>query len=617
MLFLPGVMPNPVDCIVSGDMILVRYCIPQMREVSLILDRQRASNHGGCRVNGARLLVVQGVDQGRRFEVDSSPMRIGRGVQNEIRVLDSEVSRRHAVLNFVENQWTISDAGSSNGTFVNGELVQTRPLSSGDQIQVGRTILLFTDHADDAEGEEIQIDLAEGPDDASQIVGSISQSLANRLEPSRSAALFAHSHQETNLEVLYRVSEEVVRPSVSIDQILKRVLDLSLQALGADRGIMFIADSRTDQIEPRVVSTREGMSVSDQRPVSRTIVEYVIEHGKGVHTSDAVHDERFEDGQSILKAGIREAMCVPIQGRYELLGVLYVDTTSTPSQTIDRQGQNRFSTDLLTLLAAIGRQSALAVENHRYQQALVSAERLAAVGQAVAALGHDVKNILQGMRGGTYLIQQGLEKDNTQFVHQGWGILERNQDRIYNLVTDMLSFSKDRPPQWEMAQLNQTTSDVCDLLAQRAADQKTRLERFLDETLPPAQFDPTAIHRAILNIVMNALDAVAGTEDALVTVTTSFDPDENLLRVTVEDNGPGIPSEELPHLFEFFSSSKGARGTGLGLAVSRKILREHGGDIHVETAPDGGARFRLEWPFHEEEEARSLPVPTPLEPGKH
>jgi two-component system NtrC family sensor kinase len=409
------------------------------------------------------------------------------------------------------------------------------------------------------------------------------------------------SPSEANLDVLYRISEEVVRPSVSLDQLLKRILDLTLEAVRADRGVMFVADSRTDRIDPRVVSVREGMSVSDRVPVSRTIVEYVIQNGEGIQTTDASHDERFEEGQSIVKAGIREAMCVPIRGRYELLGVIYVDITTSSVERIALAGRQRFSRELLTLLAAIGRQSALAVENHRFQEALVAAERLAAVGQAIAGLGHDIKNILQGMKGGSYLIDQGLQQTDDTLVRKGWGIVERNQDRIFNLVMDMLSFSKDRPPKLKSADVNETVREVCDLIQPGAEEQGTRIQFEPDQSIPTTLFDPDAMHRAVLNIVSNALHAVDGVDEGCVRVITSHNPSDHTVSVLVSDNGPGIPAEELPHLFNLFHSSKGSRGTGLGLAVSQKILREHGGEIGVESPPGAGATFRLTWPMHEEE----------------
>jgi two-component system NtrC family sensor kinase len=550
----------------------------------------------------ARLLVLQGIDQGRRFEVIKSPAHIGRGLQNEVRLFDKESSRRHAALVYDRDAWRVLDEGSSNGTFVNGQAVGEQPLRTGDQIQVGRTVLLFSDaRSAEPAANTSAIDLVDDPGEASQIISAIDSAAALPLERRAAVTSARLGKTDENLEFLYRISEEVVRPVDSLDQLLRRILELTLDAVQADRGVMFVFDSRTDRMEPRVVAARGGRTISQRFPVSQTIVEYVIRHGQGVQTTDASHDERFEEGQSILRAGIREAMCVPMHGRFELHGAIYVDTTTSPRQLVEPGAKTRFSTDQLALLLAIGRQSALAVENNRYQEALVEAERLAAVGQTVAMLGHDIKNILQGMRGGSYLVDQGLRQEDNTMVRRGWGILERNQDRIFNLVMDMLTYSKDRLPRLKTADINDTVREVCELLAPRGEEQATEIALNLSDSLPRSLFDPDGLHRVVLNVVTNALDALDGVPQGKVTVSTSFDADEQQQVLVVSDNGPGIPEEERPNLFNLFVSHKGSQGTGLGLAVCRKILREHGGDIEFVSEAGQGTTFRMWLPFHEED----------------
>jgi signal transduction histidine kinase len=331
-------------------------------------------------------------------------------------------------------------------------------------------------------------------------------------------------------------------------------------------------------------------------PISTTIVNYVIHSGEGVWTSDAQHDNRFETGNSIVQAGIREAMCVPMHGRYELMGVIYVDITTSSDELLAGGRPRHFSEELLALLLAIGRQSAMAVENFRYQQALVTAERLAAVGQAIASLSHDVKNILQGIRGGSYLIDMGLNNKQEDLIRRGWTIVERNQERIYNLVMDMLTFSKERQPKLAQADLNQIVSDVAELLRGRAGDAHVSVETELAADLPASFFDADGILRAVLNVGANAVDAVESSDQGRVLLTTAFDPQEDEVLVTVVDNGPGIPEDELSKVFDLFESSKGSRGTGLGLAVSQKIMFEHGGGISVTCPREGGCCFELRWP---------------------
>ncbi|MCH8830782.1 MAG: GAF domain-containing protein, partial [Planctomycetes bacterium] len=375
-------------------------------------------------VTKATLLVIQGVDQGARFEIDADTVDIGRGIRNQIRILDTEVSRMHASIQFERGVYVLSDQSSSNGTFVNGEPIRSCALADGDQIQCGRSILVFnlTDTDDESKyvAERVDLQSEANATDQTRIVGELGQdpssTIIGRLPETAPSEWVTAT---ANLQALYRISEEAVRPSISLDQLLRRILELTIQAVGADRGCILLSDPESGKIVPQVYSDQQQRHGSPKMPVSRSIVDYVLEQGQGVRTSDARKDRRFEPGQSILQAGIREAMCVPMQGRYELTGVVYVDTTIPPERALlDGADRHTFSDDQLRLLVAIGRQTSIAVENNRYQQALVKAERLAAMGQTIAMLSHHIKNILQGIRGGSYLIDMGLGNHDEEIVRK-------------------------------------------------------------------------------------------------------------------------------------------------------------------------------------------------------
>ena len=147
----------------------------------------------------------------------------------------------------------------------------------------------------------------------------------------------------------------------------------------------------------------------------------------------------------------------------------------------------------------------------------------------------------------------------------------------------------------------------------RAAEAAVELRWRPQEGLPKFQFDPELLHRAILNVVTNAIDACEKREGALVEVTIEFAPGDRLVHIVVADNGEGIAPEDLKRIFSVFESRKGARGTGLGLPVSQKILREHGGDIRVESELNHGTRFYLDLPAQILEQPRTTETmpPTP------
>jgi len=548
------------------------------------------------------LFVIRGNDQGTRFELEEPILRLGRDKSSAIQIHDTEVSRNHAEIRRTHRDYTISDLNSSNGTFVNGKQVRQHLLASGDQVLVGTTLMLYTgpsEQSDSNLGGSIDIAAATAADDQSRIIHSVTQKEGSRIFDTQ-AELPQNSwlaRARSNLQVMYRTALAVSH-TLDIDQLLHRIMELIFEWVEADRGCIMLFDADSKQLEPRVRQTRDHAPRGDKITISKTILDYVVQRNEGVLTSDARQDDRFSPGVSIVKLGVREAICVPMQGRYHVVGVIYIDTSTSPQQILERGGTaRRFTEDHLKLMIAIGHQAALAVEDTRYYSAMVQAERLAAIGQTIATLSHHIKNILQGIRGGSYLIEMGLTEHDESIVGKGWKIVEKNQNKISALVMDMLTFSKEREPDLTAANINTTVHEVLDLMQTRAQEEQVDLSCQLDEGMPELVFDPEGIHRALLNIVTNAVDAVAETaSQRRVAVKTSYLPEQNVVRIEIRDNGPGIAADQMDKLFSPFISTKKSRGTGLGLPVSQKILAEHGGKIAVESLPGEGACFTIELP---------------------
>jgi len=565
----------------------------------------------------ASLFVVRGRDQGKHFPLSLKAMRIGRESTCEIRLLDSEASRTHAeIRGSATGNFTVTDQGSSNGTLVNGRAITSHSLASGDRIEIGGTLLIFT-----GSGLPSNRDAAHGVDivaqsriaDASRIVSSVAGSASSPNAQSRAG------DADRSLEVMYLTALAVGRTG-DIPELLDRILRLVFDWVSGDRGCIMLRDNETQRLQPAARCDRQDIDESSGRSdagriaISRTILDYVLDRKEGVRTSDARDDIRFESAQSIVQGGVREALCVPLQGRYAIVGVLYVDTYTSPGAIVQSGYQARFTDEQLRLMTAIGHQAALAIEDTFYYSAMMQSERLAVMGQTIATLSHHIKNILQGIRGGSYLIDAGLQRNDTDAVRRGWRMVDRNQERISNLVMDMLTFSKEREPEKVDADLNETIADVVELMKSRADELGVILESISDPALPLGNFDPEAIHRAILNIVTNGIDAAAQrareendeddtTKDgdapkiqATVVVQTQYEA-RGGWSILVTDNGFGIDQADREKIFSLFESSKGARGTGLGLPVSEKIMREHGGYISVrDAATSPGTCFVLHLP---------------------
>jgi signal transduction histidine kinase len=552
----------------------------------------------------ARLLVIKGADEGKQFDLTGALVSVGRDVSSRIRLHDTEVSRRHAEFRQVDDGYTLSDVGSANGTFVNNQRIKETVLKAGDQIVFGQTTVVYsTGLAPTAEesgdlAEKISMITRHDLELSSAIIKTIGETEGSRIlsQPDRASPWLKNAL--ANLTIMYEASQAVSH-ILDLGELLNRILELIFRSIEADRGCIMLFNPDTIVLEPKALRWRDGREDHEPIALSRTVMDYVLRERQGVLCSDAAHDERFTAGQSIVRFGIREVICVPMKGRHETLGVLYLDTHSTARDVvIHKNPTGKFTEDHLALASAIAHQAALAVEETRYHHAMVQAERLAAVGQTIAALSHHIKNILQGLRSGSEILKMGLTEKNDSLIQRGWKIAEKSQNKIYDLVMDMLSYSKEREPAVEPTEVNQVVRDVVELMDARARELGINLEVSLDEQIPIIQVDPEGLHRAVLNIIGNALDAVEGRTSPHVIVATRVEPGTaSWVRITVIDNGTGIPPEKLNDIFKPFVSTKGSKGTGLGLAVSRKILREHGGDITVQTQLNKGSKFILRIPL--------------------
>ena len=543
------------------------------------------------------LFVIQGRNRGSRYDLTNheGAMSIGREAGNFVQLDDNEVSRRHAEIRRIGEAFVVGDLKSSNGTWLNSRKIERAELSSGDQIQVGRTILVYA-----RDGAEVPtaglVDIVPGSNaaDGSRIVRTAREAdVGEAPEPDDTQNRWL-ARARSNLQVMYRTALAVSH-TLDIDELLGRILQLVFEWVEADRGCIMLLDPESKQLRTKARRDRR-VGEATSMAISRTILDYVLDRGEGVITSDAQDDDRFSGGNSVVRTGVREAICVPMQGRYGTVGVIYVDTTVPLGDAIER-GQRQFNDEHLKLLIAIGHQAALAVEDTTYYSAMVQSERLAAVGQTIATLSHHIKNILQGIRGGSYLVDMGLEEENLAVVRKGWDIVNRNQNKISSLVMDMLSFSKEREPDPVPSDLVALVTDIVETVQQRADEIGAAIDWAPPTDVPQLLFDPEALSRAILNVVTNALDAVEDRDGAAVTIHVECDTEAERVRVIVGDNGEGMAPETIAEIFNLFVSTKGARGTGLGLTVSRKILREHGGDIRVTSRPGEGSTFVLEFPL--------------------
>ncbi len=231
---------------------------------------------------------------------------------------------------------------------------------------------------------------------------------------------------------------------------------------------------------------------------------------------------------------------------------------------------------------------------------LIEAERLAAVGEAIAGLSHAIKNIAGGLKGGAFVLEKGIELHNETYLHQGWEMVKGNVEKIMSLSMSLLDYGKSSELHCQDCDPNQPAREVFDLMKPLADAADIRLELSLSTALKPVYLDTDAIHQCLHNLVSNAVDACMENVGILsgvrVVVLRSLRTAGWGVEYQVEDNGSGMDPATQRKLFQSFFTTKGHRGNGIGLMTTRKIVEKHHGEILVNSAPGKGSLFIVRIP---------------------
>jgi signal transduction histidine kinase len=232
-------------------------------------------------------------------------------------------------------------------------------------------------------------------------------------------------------------------------------------------------------------------------------------------------------------------------------------------------------------------------------QKLIEAERMAAVGQTVIELSHAIKNIANGLKGSIFVLGKGIELDNKKYLLEGWQMVEGNVDKIKNLSLDLLNYGKYADVTFTEGDPNAPALEVVALMTTKADEHGIELKAELSHDLESLHFDPEGIHRCLLNLVTNALDACKENDstgkDKAVILRTSGTEGWGV-EYQVIDNGAGMNKEVQDKIFQSFFSTKGTDGTGIGLMMTKKIVDQHGGVINFTSKKGIGSTFCIKLP---------------------
>jgi PAS domain S-box-containing protein len=233
---------------------------------------------------------------------------------------------------------------------------------------------------------------------------------------------------------------------------------------------------------------------------------------------------------------------------------------------------------------------------------LAHSEKAAAIGQAVTAIQHAIKNMLNTLTGGAYLARSGISKNDEQRMEDGLAMIDEGKSRIESLSLNMLKYAKEWKLEIEVTDLAPIVEDVCNAIEQAASGENTTVRLHVSDQLPPVSCDPRLVHMALMDIASNALDACSSkhypdTETPEIGFDVYRDKNGRFVVAEIRDNGIGMTEEIKAGIFTPFFSTKEERGTGLGLSLASRIINLHGGEIEVESEPDKGSLFRIALPL--------------------
>ncbi|MBM4018830.1 MAG: GAF domain-containing sensor histidine kinase [Planctomycetes bacterium] len=395
------------------------------------------------------------------------------------------------------------------------------------------------------------------------------------------------------LDALAQVCQ-MVAGDLDVETVMRSAMRAAETAMNAEACTIFLREPDPPHLSFHIVDgpQTDGLARTALPIDDRSIAGWVAAHQQPLLVPDAYGDARFNreyDARTGFRT--RSIICVPLAAKGRPLGVL---------QVLNRRDGRPFDADDLELAQAVAGLIAVAIHNAEEHQARVAAERLATVGQTMAGMAHCIKNILNGLQAGSYILDQSLQSAPESGVARGWEMVKRNMGLLSNIVLDMLSYSRPRKPLCRPCQVAEICQGVAALLQPQAAARGVALVTS-GETAEVC-VDEAGIKRCLLNLVGNAIDA-CGPSGGLVEIEAGPAGADGRFAIRVRDNGCGIDPAAQGKIFAPFFSTKGNKGTGLGLPVTKKIVEEHGGAIQVRSARGEGTEFTIVLPVRPEAEA--------------
>ncbi len=514
------------------------------------------------------LEVIEGPDLGGIFPLPvDEPQLIGRSSE-ALPLSDPTISRRHAELTPDGGKWYLRDLASANGTFLNGRLIDQRvSLRIGDEVGCGATLFRITEHATATHN------IFDGDASFDTSAESIVVTSPHSLEAARN-----------HLRMVHRLTAATAG-TFEIKAILQHLVAILVDEFKPDRCVGVLFDNE-NAIGTTIEATAKQIK-NNAAPFSEAIIVHACKEQQSIRIPNVTEDVRFLHDEGVIESGVRSVLCAPLIAYGNILGAILLEITSE---------NRRWSESEQELLSTACGHGGLALITAFLAENRVQHERLAAMGDTVASISHSVKNMLQGLRSGAGAIDLALQRGNLELAREGWPILARNLDRVYALTFNMLAWSRSNTLEISLVQFNPIVKDAVELVRAACQRKEIVLTSFVEGDLPPIPIDGTAILQVLLNVLKNAIDA-SPSKTGKVSIDVTSDLESECIKINIVDNGSGIEEENREEVFRAFHTTKGQKGTGLGLAVARKIIHEHLGSIELLSIYGGGTACQIVLPL--------------------
>lgn len=372
-----------------------------------------------------------------------------------------------------------------------------------------------------------------------------------------------------------------------LDSVLKRMVRITADLMQMPIASIYLIEADGVLRKRSNVGLSEHLQQQATFKLGEGIPGWVALHGETVALADVTKDQRYGSHPVALKEP-HAYICVPLRARGQVIGVM----------SARRMAVNAYTKNQRRAFETAGSMVAIVVEKHRIQEENARDRHLAGVAVSMSEIAHYVKNVIFTARIAESSLEQGLDRgESPDRLRPSWAIIKRANQKIHKLVDDMLNYARDQEPKPETLDLNALISRVADDLRYHAGKHGVDVALELDDQLPPTRLDPSMMYDVVMNLLCNAIDAIPEKVSGNVVLRSRHAPAQRGVRIEVEDNGSGIPEDVQRKLFTLFFSTKGERGTGIGLAASRKAVQKQGGALTFTTVEGKGTCFVVELPL--------------------